>query len=131
MTPKVTLRRALDDPQLLGAVLGDNSWHDWRALLLAANGEPLLPSELEAFRRHTGGRPEAPTNRVDELWCVIGRRGGKSQAVATYAVYLAAFGNYTGRLSHGEQALSSSSLQTESRQRSYLVIAVVRSKRLR
>jgi phage terminase large subunit-like protein len=36
---------------------------------------------------------------------VIGRRGGKSQATAAYAVYLAAFGNYAGRLSHGEQAV--------------------------
>jgi hypothetical protein len=104
MKPKIALRKALNDPQLLGAVLGDDSWHDWRALLLAANGELLTPSELEAFKRHTG-RKDAPNSRVDELWCVIGRRGGKSQATAAYAVYLAAFGNYAGRLSHGEQAV--------------------------
>jgi hypothetical protein len=43
MTPRVTLRKALEDPELLGGVLGGDSWHAWRALLLAAMGEELEP----------------------------------------------------------------------------------------
>jgi hypothetical protein len=36
MKPRVTLRRALEDKELLGACLGDESWHAWRSLLVAA-----------------------------------------------------------------------------------------------
>ena len=45
MTPLVTLRQALEDPQLLGASLAGPTWHAWRSLLLAAMGEPLQPDE--------------------------------------------------------------------------------------
>jgi hypothetical protein len=36
MTPRVKLRRALEDPELLGAALVSPSWKTWRSLLLAA-----------------------------------------------------------------------------------------------
>ena len=39
MTPFVTMRRALSDKHLLGAVLGGDSWLAWRVLLIAAMGE--------------------------------------------------------------------------------------------
>ena len=89
MKPRVSLRNALDEPDLLGGILGDDSWYAWRVLLLAAMGEELLPTELEVFRRLTG-RDAPPSRRVDELWCCVGRRGGKSRAMATLAIYLAA-----------------------------------------
>jgi hypothetical protein len=57
-------------------------------ILLAAMGEPLTKDELKTFTKFTG-RTEAPDKRIDELWCVIGRRGGKSRALAVLAVYLA------------------------------------------
>jgi hypothetical protein len=88
MKPRTSLRKALSDPRLLGNAIPGDSWASWRALLLAAMGEELLPDEREHFRRLTG-RQDAPTERVDELWCVIGRRGGKSRAIATLAAYLA------------------------------------------
>ena len=90
MKPKITLRKALNDPELLGSALGGDSWANWRAMLLAANGEPLEPAELSAFREFTG-RTEPPQTRVDELWCAIGRRGGKSRAMAALAAYYAGF----------------------------------------
>jgi hypothetical protein len=95
MTPKVTLRRALEDPELLGAALAGPSWHPWRSLLFAGMGEPLNADELLTFKRFTG-RDVAPERRVDELWCAIGRRGGKSRAMAVLAVYLA------GLCDHGD-----------------------------
>jgi hypothetical protein len=73
---------------LLGTALGGESWAAWRALLLAVMGEPLRPKELEPFRRLTE-RDTSPTERVSEFWAVIGRRGGKSRAIAALAVYLA------------------------------------------
>jgi hypothetical protein len=49
--------------------------------LLAADGEPLKDDELLTFIKYTG-RTKAPERRVDELWCAVGRRGGKSRAMA-------------------------------------------------
>ena len=49
MTPRVTLRKALEDPGLLGSVLDGPSWHTWRSLLIAAMGEPLTPEETKTF----------------------------------------------------------------------------------
>src|SRR5262245_33591171 len=88
MTPRVTLRKALEDEALLGGVLGGDTWHTWRSILLAAMGEPLQPDEPKAFKQFTG-RATPPPNRIDELWCCVGRRGGKSRAMAALAVYLA------------------------------------------
>jgi hypothetical protein len=50
MTPRVTLRKALEDPELLGTVLAGPSWHAWRVILLAAMGEPLTKGELKTFK---------------------------------------------------------------------------------
>ena len=79
MTPLVPFRSAVTDPGLLGSVLGGETWHAWRSILLAAMGEPLEPDEFETFRRLTG-RSTPPQGRVDEFWGVIGRRGGKTKA---------------------------------------------------
>ena len=51
MTPKVSLRNALASPDLLAGILGGDSWHAWRCLLLAVMGEPLTPAELATFQK--------------------------------------------------------------------------------
>jgi hypothetical protein len=76
MIPRITLRKALADPQLLGGTLGGESWQAWRVLLIAAMGEALTEEEREIFSRLTG-REREPGQRVEELVCVVGRRGGK------------------------------------------------------
>ena len=102
MTPKVSLRKALEDPELLGSALAGPTWHAWRSLLIAAMGEPLKPDELETFKSITG-RDTPPSQRVDELWCCIGRRGGKSRAMAALAIYLAGLCDYKDKLAKGER----------------------------
>jgi hypothetical protein len=67
-------------------------------------GEELKPDELNAFTRFTG-RSEAPKKRADELWCCVGRRGGKSRAMATLAIYLAGLCDYSDVLVRGEKGL--------------------------
>jgi hypothetical protein len=76
-------------------------WQAWRSLLLAAMGEPLNSDELDAFTRFTG-RTTPPSQRIDELWCCVGRRGGKSRAMAVLAIYLAGLCDYKEKLSPGE-----------------------------
>src|SRR5262245_21897401 len=88
MKPRVSLRKALQDPNLLGKALQGDSWAAWRALLYAIRGEPLLQDELDHFKRLTG-RAESPKGPVHEAWAVVGRRGGKSRAAAVLIVYIA------------------------------------------
>jgi hypothetical protein len=86
--PTVTLRKALTDPALLGNVLAGDSWSAWRTLMIAAMGEALTDDERVTFTKLTG-REREPLQRVDQLGAVIGRRGGKSRAMATLAVFIA------------------------------------------
>jgi hypothetical protein len=104
MTPFVTMRRALSDGHLLGAALGSDSWLPWRVLLIAAMGEALTDEERAIFAKLTG-REREPGERVDELWCVIGRRGGKSRAIAALLVYLATMVDYRAQLVLGERGV--------------------------
>jgi hypothetical protein len=104
MTPFVTMRRALSDRHLLGAALGGHSWLAWRVLLIAAMGEALTDEERTIFAKLTG-REREPGERVDELWCIIGRRGGKSRAVAALLVYLATMVDYCALLVPGERGI--------------------------
>ena len=87
MKPSVAMRQALSDPALLGSILAGQSWASWRTLLIAAMGEPLDDDEREVFRRLTG-RPQEPLQRVEELWAVVGRRGGKTRSAATPSILL-------------------------------------------
>jgi hypothetical protein len=89
MTPSISLRAALADPQLLGNTLSGDSWRPWRTLLIAAMGEPLDDAERTLFKQFTGGREREPGQRVEEFVGVIGRRGGKSRAISTLATYIA------------------------------------------
>jgi len=88
MRPQVSLRDALDDPQLLGNILVGDSWKPWRVLLLASMGEALTPDERTIFQQLTA-RDHEPNQRVEEFVGVIGRRGGKSRAIATLGTYIA------------------------------------------
>ena len=57
------------------------SWTSWRVLLIAAMGEGLTPAERVVFKRLTG-RDREPVERCEELLAIVGRRGGKSFAMA-------------------------------------------------
>jgi hypothetical protein len=105
MRARTTLRKALEDPNLLGQALPGDSWAAWRALLLATMGEKLKPAELEHFKRLTG-RSEPPPDRVSELWVIAGRRGGKSRAIATLLAYIGTLCDHRAKLSSGEQGVA-------------------------
>lgn len=97
----VTIDQALRDKLLLGAALGPaDTWETWLSVLRAAFALPLSDQDVTTFESVAGGRP-APVNAVRELWCVVGRRSGKSRIAAALAAYLAAF-NRHGNLAPGE-----------------------------
>src|SRR5688572_10137648 len=98
----MTILNALDDTQLLALLFGP-SWAPWRAFLAAVYGLPLHGEGLELYRRCTG-RQRGPTAPAREAWCIVGRRGGKSQVASLLAVYAAAFRDWRPHLAAGERA---------------------------
>lgn len=104
MKPLVSLREALADPALLGGAIPGDSWAVWRALLIAAVGEPLTDAERALFTKVTD-RPHEPGEPVGELWCIVGRRGGKTRAAGTLAAYVAALCDHSGVLASGERGV--------------------------
>jgi hypothetical protein len=84
MKPRISLREALSDPNLLGSALAGDSWKAWRTLLIAVMGEELTADDRAIFAKLTG-REREPLRSVEEFLAVVGRRGGKSRALATFA----------------------------------------------
>jgi hypothetical protein len=70
------------------------SWDLWRIVLMAAWGEALTAEEAVLFREVA--ERDAPTGQVKELWCKIGRGGGKD-SVASAIAAVAALGSYDTR----------------------------------
>jgi hypothetical protein len=104
MKPTISLRKALKDPNLLGKVLAGPSWQPWRILLTSIMGEALTVDERLLFTQLTG-RAHEPLQRVEEFVGVIGRRGGKSRAIATLATYMAGLCNHADTLVPGERGV--------------------------
>jgi hypothetical protein len=102
MMPSVPLRKALADPALLGNALAGDSWHAWRVMLIAAMGEALTDDERKTFFKLTS-RTREPLERVEELAIIAGRRGGKSRATSTLAVYIAGLCKH--KLVRGEKGI--------------------------
>jgi hypothetical protein len=101
MRVRMTMRESLGDPDIFGRVLQGESWRGWRILLIAAVGEALTNDERVEFKRLTG-RDREPGKMVRELICIFGRRGGKTQALAVFDVWLAALCDHRDVLAPGE-----------------------------
>ena len=80
----ISIDRAMLDRNLLGAALGDlTPFNTWRVVMKAGFALALGDEERKIFDAISGNRPP-PHRRVRELWCVIGRRGGKSRMAAAH-----------------------------------------------
>src|SRR3954447_3544620 len=104
MKPLISLRDALADEGLLGTVLAGETWGAWRTVLIAAMGERLTEYERTINEALTG-RSQEPVQRVEELVAVVGRRGGKTRAIACLAAYVASCVDYTEDIVPGERGL--------------------------
>lgn len=104
MTPLVPMREALADPQLLGGAIDGDSWLPWRTLLIAAMGEPLTSDERAIYTTLTEREVE-PLEQVEELWGIVGRRGGKTRAAGVLVAYVGGLCDHTGYLAPGERGV--------------------------
>ena len=93
---------AMSDPALFGKMFSGKSWATWRVVLKALYGLPLSGKETTLYFEITNRRVK-PRKAFRELWCVVGRRGGKSRIMALVAVFEAAFKSYRHILSRGER----------------------------
>jgi len=93
----------LDNERIFAPFFRGPSWQPWRAFLAALFALPMTGAELETYRHHTE-RQAAPVAPFREAALVVGRRGGKSQALALVAAYLSCFRDYDPHLSPGEVA---------------------------
>jgi hypothetical protein len=94
----------MDDPLIFGQHFerSPESWMAWRSFLATLFGLNMSPEQLAVYRQCTN-RSTPPTTATDEAWLVIGRRGGKSFALALIAVFLASFRDYREYLGPGER----------------------------
>jgi hypothetical protein len=110
----VSMREALESNGYFGRLLVGDSWRAWRALLNAIVGEALTDGERVIFKALTG-RDSEPLEPVEEFWAVIGRRGGKTRAMAILGAYIAACVDHREVLAPGERGvlpiLAASTLQ--------------------
>ena len=104
MKSLITMRAALSDHDLFASVLHGDSWDAWRILLIAIVGETLTPEERVVFESLTG-RPQEPGEPVEEFWAIIGRRSGKTRAMAVLAAWIAALCDHSDLLAPGERAV--------------------------
>jgi hypothetical protein len=97
---RIAIDHALHDDNLLGAALGDPAtWSRWLSVLRAAFALPMDKEDRATFAKVAGDR-RPPTRRVNELWCICGRRSGKTRTAAALATYIGAIEKHT--LARGE-----------------------------
>jgi hypothetical protein len=85
----LTILDAMADENLFAPYFHNaESWVAWRAFFAVLFGYPLDEQQRELFRQCTG-RERINSEGHHEAWMVIGRRGGKSFALALIAVFLA------------------------------------------
>jgi hypothetical protein len=100
----ISMRSALTDKALLGGVLAGDSWKAWRVILIAAWGEALTDDERALFTKLTG-RDREPLERCEEIWGIVGRRGGKSRAIATLIAFVACLVDHSRVIVPGERPI--------------------------
>lgn len=102
-SPGISIVDAMGDPELFGPWFPSDSWDGWRAVLKAAYALPMTGDEVEFFRSVAERDP--PKRRVRELWCVVGRRGGKDSIASVIAAHSAALFSGQANLRPGERAM--------------------------
>src|ERR1700722_11231468 len=99
----INIVEALEDQNLFGPWFSGPSWAMWKAVLKGAFAIPMTPEELALFRAVAQRDP--PKRRVRELWCVVGRRGGKDSVASVIAAHSAALFSEGARLRPGERGV--------------------------
>jgi hypothetical protein len=101
--PSLDIVAAMNHPQLFAPWFPGPSWDHWRIVLKAAFALPMSGDEREFF--NTVAKRMPPGRPVRELWCVVGRGGGKDSVASLIAAHAGALFDQQYRLRRGERAL--------------------------
>jgi hypothetical protein len=101
MIIRMPMQEYLSHPHLAGRILQGQSWYGWRILLIAAAGEELTDDERVEFKRLTG-RDREPGKLCREFIVAADRRAGKTEAMITFAIWIAVFCDHRDVLVPGE-----------------------------
>jgi hypothetical protein len=99
----VDIITAINDEKLFKPVFRDlATWSSWKVFLKAITGLPLSAEELPLFQQCTGldKPPEKPPR---EVFCICGRRSGKSFISGLLTVFFSCFRNWSEVLAPGER----------------------------
>jgi hypothetical protein len=105
--PGLTIVDAMNDPAVFapffpGDASGD-TWWGWKVVLKGIYGLPMTEDEVAFFFKLAARKP--PTQRVKEVWIIVGRRGGKDSVASVIVAYIAAmFSDQDHKLRPGERA---------------------------
>jgi hypothetical protein len=100
----MNILEAIDDHHLFGSLFKKpETWAAWMTFLKAVFALPMNDQEFEMYRKYTG-REKAPAGPLNEIFAIVGRRGGKSFISAIVACYLALFHDWRPYLAPGETA---------------------------
>jgi hypothetical protein len=103
MTAKPTIIQCVAAPEIWRPWFKNpKTWAPWFAFLKSVFSLPLDRGELATFRQCTGRKAPRPEGYTDAT-LVIGRRGGKSLALALIAAYLGTFRDWSEYLVPGER----------------------------
>lgn len=99
----IDILSAINDPKLFRPAFRDlSTWTAWFTFLKTISGLSLNSEELTLFREATG--LSEPSERPPrEVFCVCGRRSGKSFISSLIAVFSACFRDWTEVLAPGEK----------------------------
>jgi hypothetical protein len=94
---------AFEDARIFGSLIADQEmWLNWKVCLKAIFGLSMDKAELKRYQGFTG-RKKPSGKPFNEVFLVIGRRGGKSFISALIACYLALFRDWRTQLGPGEK----------------------------
>jgi hypothetical protein len=104
------LRQYEDDPngfirEIVGPSWDTDTWLPWRAFISAVFAKEFASQEERDLYFACTKRISVPTQPFKEVWCPIGRRGGKSRVFALIAVWLATCKDWSRYLVAGEEGL--------------------------
>lgn len=93
----------MEDPKIFKEPFTDLSWKGWKTFLRATFGLKMEEDDYQLFRECTQ-RKITSDKGFDEVYAIVGRRGGKSFISALIAVYLSLFWDWKKYLRKGEIA---------------------------
>jgi hypothetical protein len=101
--PALDIVAAMNSKLLFANWFKGSSWDNWRTVLKGAFALPMSEAERAFFR--TVAERDPPAKPARELWCVIGRSGGKDSIASLITAHAAALFDRRDHLRPGERAL--------------------------